>query len=91
MHNLEHGGVVLLYDCPTGCADDQSKIRDFIANAPKDASCGEVKIVAVDYPVPGQRFALVAWGWRQFIDTWDSRTAEPFYEAHINHGPELIP
>ncbi len=91
IHNLEHGGVVILYSCPTSCADDQSKIRDFISSAPKDAGFHEVKMVAVAYPVPGHRFALVAWGWRQFMDTWDVGVAERFYEAHVNHGPEAIP
>jgi len=91
VHNLEHGGIVILYSCPTACADDQSRIRDFLASAPKDASFHEVKIVAVPYPVPGHRFALIAWGWREFLDTWDAATVERFYEAHINHGPEAIP
>ncbi len=91
VHNLEHGGVVILHSCQNGCADDQSKIRDFLAGAPKDADFHEVKIVAVSYAVPGHRFALVSWGWRQFMDTWDAAVAERFYEAHINHGPEAIP
>lgn len=91
VHNLEHGGVVILYNCPTTCADDQSKIHDFISNAPRDPKFREVKIVAVAYPVPGHRFALVSWGWREFMDSWDAGTVERFYEAHVNHGPELIP
>jgi len=50
-----------------------------------------VKIVAVPYAVPGHRFAMVAWGWRLFMDNWDSGLAEKFYEAHVDNGPERIP
>ncbi len=105
VHNLEHGGVVILYNCPqpqpTGgaqlietdlsCPDSQSPVQDFISSAPPDALFHEVKIVATPYPVPGHRFAIVAWGWRLLMDSWDSGLAERFYEAHVDNGPERIP
>ncbi len=106
VHNLEHGGVVILYSCsPTpsspsttpgqggssSCADDKRRISDFVSAAPKDALFQEVKIVATDYRVPGHRFAIVAWGWRLFMDTWDDAEAERFYEAHVDNGPERMP
>ncbi len=105
LHNLEHGGVAILYDCPqpqaTGrarlvdtdlsCPDSQTPVQEFISSAPADALFHEVKIVATPYPVPGHRFAIVAWGWRLFMDSWDSGLAEKFYEAHVDNGPERIP
>ncbi len=105
LHNLEHGGVVILYQCPqpatTGgakligvplsCPDSQSPVQAFMTSAPKDALFREVKIVATPYPVPGHRFAIVAWGWRMFMDSWDPRLAETFYEAHVDNGPERLP
>ena len=105
VHNLEHGGVVILYTCPQpqaaggaklvetdlSCPDSQSPVQSFIASAPPDALFHEVKIVATPYPVPGHRFAVVAWGWRLFMDSWDSSLAERFYEAHVDNGPERIP
>jgi len=105
VHNLEHGGVVILYDCPqpqaTGraklietdlsCPESQSPVQNFMSSAPPDASFQEVKIVATPYQVPGHRFAIVAWGWRLFMDSWDSALAERFYEAHVDNGPERIP
>lgn len=105
VHNLEHGGVAILYECPQpkpsggaqlvetdlACPDEQSPIQDFMSSAPPEALFHEVKIVTTPYPVPGHRFALVAWGWRLFMDTWDSGLAETFYEAHVDNGPERIP
>jgi Protein of unknown function (DUF3105) len=105
VHNLEHGGVVILYVCPqpqaTGgaqlietdlsCPDSQTPVQNFMSSAPSDGLFHEVKIVAAPYPVPGHRFAIVAWGWRLFMDTWDPALAERFYEAHVDNGPERIP
>jgi len=105
VHNLEHGGVAILYECPqpqaTGgarlvgtdlsCPDSQAPVQEFLSSAPPDALFHEVKIIAAPYPVPGHRFAMVAWGWRLFMDIWDSGLAERFYEAHVDNGPERIP
>src|SRR5262249_47312180 len=30
VHNLEHGGVVLLYNCTTDCTADQATIKDWV-------------------------------------------------------------
>ncbi len=91
LHNLEHGGIAVLYNCPEGCPDDQEKIKRFRSSAPPDGTFHEVKIVATPYPVPGHRFALMAWGWRLFLDSWDANQARKFYNSHLNQGPELAP
>jgi len=91
VHNLEHGGVVLLYDCSTDCTADQASIKAWVARAPKDPRFSEVKLVAVRTAVPGHRFAMLAWGWRLYMDSWDPALAERFYVAHVDQGPEQIP
>jgi hypothetical protein len=96
VHNLEHGGVLILYSCaptksPGPCSDVQRKISQFVSAAPPDALFHEVKIVATEYAVPGHRVAIVAWGWRLFMDTWDDALAERFYEAHVDNGPVQVP
>jgi len=89
LHNLEHGGIAVLYNCSDRCPDDQEMIKTFMSNAPPDSTFHEVKIVAAPYPVPGHRFALMAWGWRLFLDSWDPNQARRFYDSHLNQGPEL--
>jgi hypothetical protein len=97
IHNLEHGGVVILYSCtatkssPEPCSDVQRRMIHFVATAPPEALFNRVRIVATEYAVPGHRFAIVAWGWRLFMDTWDDALAERFYEAHVDNGPERVP
>jgi hypothetical protein len=91
VHNLEHGGVGILIYCPSGCSDDQSAIRRFIAGAPAEDKTNEVKLIATSFPIPGHRLALVAWGWRLYLEAWDPKLAERFYEAHADQAPELVP
>ena len=83
--------MAILYNCPSGCPTDQTLISKFIDSALSEATFDEVKIVAVPYPVPGHRFALIAWGWRLFLDAWDAVQAERFYLSHVDHGPESVP
>jgi len=91
VHNLEHGGIAVLYSCPAGCASEQQQIKGLIDSAPPESHFNEVKLVAVPYQVPGHHFALVAWGWRLFLDNWDPDLARRFYENHVDKGPELVP
>jgi hypothetical protein len=91
LHNLEHGGVVILYSCSSGCPSDVGPIRRFMDSVPPDLEFGERKLLSTPYPVPGHPFALVAWGWRLFLDAWDPALALGFYQAHVDHAPERLP
>jgi hypothetical protein len=93
VHNLEHGGVVVLYDCPQACPEVTAMVRDALKNFPKD-SFGEVKLVSTPYQgLPnGAKTAAVAWQWVETYPT--SITYEQllaFFNAHVNHSPENVP
>ncbi len=34
MHNLEHGGVVFLYNCPLGCEDEIADLQSVMEARP---------------------------------------------------------
>ena len=87
VHSLEHGGVVVLFRD----AGDSSLASSFAARAPKESEFGEVKVVDAPYPNLTHRFALVAWGWVYYLDTWSDADALRFYAAHVDRGPEDIP
>ena len=91
VHNLEHGGIVILYSCPSGCGADTAAIRSFLGAAPQESEFHEVKLVVSPYAVPGHRFALLAWGWQMFLDSWDPALATKFYAAHVDRAPEERP
>ncbi len=89
VHSLEHGYIVLAYKPPVPdslLAEFNSMVADF----PK-SRFGNVKLVIVPYPEMLHPFALMAWGWRLEMETFDRGTVLKFYRAHVDRGPEDIP
>ncbi len=93
VHDLEHGGVALLYNCPTGCPDVVAIGHDAVKTFPVD-KYGEVKIVTTPYSgLPdGIQVAAVAW---QYIKLYRGDFSRDnflaFYNAHLDHSPEDVP
>jgi hypothetical protein len=95
IHNLEHGGMAILYNCPTGadCTTLQNSLEKYVRNlAPVEPTFGEVKVVLTPYSKGMQqhKVALVAWDYIEFLDSYDQALITRFYENHVNKGPEQI-
>lgn len=93
VHNLEHGGIVALYDCPSGCPEIVSQLNDAFKNFPKE-KYGEVKLVVSPYhPLPqGAQVTVLAWDTEyDFTKGFDENQLLAFYQQHVDHGPEDIP
>ena len=91
VHNLEHGGVVILFSCTSECAQYSHDIQALIAAAPSDPHFHEVKLLDAPLDMPGHPFAVVAWGWRMWLDHWDPGPVLDFYAQHVDQGPEWLP
>ena len=95
LHNLEHGGIAILYDCPSGtaCTTLKNSLETYVKNlAPVEPTYGEVKVVLTPYSRGMQKkVALVAWDYIEFLDSYDPAEITRFYENHVNKGPEQIP
>jgi cytoskeletal protein RodZ len=95
IHNLEHGGIAILYNCPTGadCTTLQNSLENYVKNlAPVEPTFNEVKVVLTPYSKGMQKkVALVAWDYIEFLDGYDQALITRFYENHVNKGPEQIP
>ena len=94
VHNLEHGGVAVLYDCPSGsaCTTLVNQLKNYVQNlAPIEPTFGEVKMVMTPYTRGMQnKVALVAWHWVEFLDGYNQAEITRFYEIHADKGPEQI-
>jgi hypothetical protein len=94
IHNLEHGGIAILYNCPSGtdCTTLQNSLENYVRNlAPVEPTFGEVKVVLSPYSKGMQKkVALVAWDYIEFLDAYDQAAITSFYENHVNKGPEQI-
>ena len=95
IHNLEHGGIVILYNCPSGddCTTLTNQLTNYVTNlAPADPTFNEVKIVMSPYSRGMQKkVALVAWDYIQFLDGYDQNAITRFYQNHVDQGPEQVP
>lgn len=83
VHNLEHGAVVYLYNCPDGCADDIAALSDFVRD-------GRPRALLTPYADMEHRFAVVSWGERLETDELDLDAFAKFYAEHHDHGLESI-
>jgi uncharacterized protein DUF3105 len=88
VHSLEHGYVVLLYNCPDGCPDDVDKLRKFYESAPKSAKYGYQKLIVQPYANMPHMFAAVAWTHLEEMDQLNLDEIGAFYRAYMDHGPE---
>lgn len=91
IHNLEHGAIVVLYNCPAGCADLVAQLRDAFQAFPRSKNFNRVKMVVVPYRDMERRLAYVAWGKVLETDQYDREQLLRFYNAYLDKGPELAP
>lgn len=86
VHNLEHGGIVIHYNCPDGCTELVGQLRDL-------ASGYRSKVLLAPRPDPGVkcRITLTAWTWLDCFDAFDAERINAFIRAHKDRGPELLP
>lgn len=94
VHDLEHGAVVITYNCPSGCAADLAKARAFIAALPVDPLCSQSggpqrRIVMTPDPSLDVEFAASSWGWTLKASCFESAVFAQFVAAHYGHGREV--
>ena len=94
VHNLEHGGVVFLYNCaPAGCPEVVAELEALQASLPRDPKCSEAlntrTIIVADPNLPaGVQVAAAAWGWGYTSTCLDTASLRSFYDARFGRGAE---
>lgn len=83
VHNLEHGGVVFLYDCPDGCEDDVATLTAWTATLPAGRWVLTPYSLMPDWP-----FAAVSWDHRLLTGCLDTDAFQTFFDEHVGRGPE---
>jgi hypothetical protein len=89
VHDLEHGAIVILYNCPGGCADEVAQAQALIDGLARDKNCGAapMKIVLAPAPDLTARWAAAAWTWTLRADCFDRQAFASFIGAHYE-GPD---
>jgi hypothetical protein len=92
VHSLEHGDVVVLYNCEatSDCEGLKTEIRNFVNSAPTHG-CDKPRLMAMPYsrglstPV-----SIVAWGVQLDLPAFDGDALLNFYKRYENRGPEQV-
>jgi hypothetical protein len=94
LHNEEHGGVVLIYNCPGGgCQSVVDGLTAIGTGLPQDPKCTPYAgvnakwLVTGDHLLPdGVQVAAAAWGWTYTASCLDSRSLTQFVLARYSQG-----
>jgi hypothetical protein len=92
VHNAEHGGIVLLYNCDPDCPDVVASLVDVARNMAPDPMCVAPitkRVILAEDPElpPGVQVAAVAWNYAYTASCFDPYVAK-FAKDHYAHGPE---
>jgi hypothetical protein len=90
LHNLEHGAVAFLYNCPSGCPEVVQQFQELYPTLQlgRNARRGSARALIFPYQDMDKQIAAVAWGWVLELDSFDKDQLTKFFDARIDRGPE---
>jgi hypothetical protein len=89
VHSLEHGGVVVLYNCPGGCDETRARLEGLFDALEPDETGKKRLVVAPDARIP-TRVAAIAWTWLLELEEADTATIGCFIAARKGKAPENL-
>lgn len=90
---MEHGAVVIAYNCPLGCDSEIAQIAAMLDARPADPLCVmpiKGRYVITPDPLLDTRFAAVAWGAMMKSDCLDLGALSNFVDMHYAKAPENV-
>lgn len=90
LHNLEHGGIVVLYNCPDGCPDTVAALKKLAEQVPNSGFGNQKILVAPDAKIASKIVAL-AWTRELDLSDFDRPRLLEFYKRWVDAGPEAVP
>jgi hypothetical protein len=88
VHNLEHGGVAIFYNCPEGCPEIVEPLSAMVQRGVAD----DMELLLSPYSGMEYRISLNAWTFIEQFDEYDEDRVRAFIEAHHNspNAPEAL-
>lgn len=90
VHNLEHGGIVVLYKCPDGNCPERVQQLQALYDATPPSKYGNKKIVIVPYENMEAEFMAIAWNIQLPLMEFNQDAILGFYSRNVDHGPEDV-
>jgi hypothetical protein len=91
VHGLEHGAVVIAYNCADGCPDQVAAAKELVAATPPKPGCSRAPVIMTPDPTLDVPFAASAWGFTLRARCFDRDRFAAFIQRRANQGPEKIP
>lgn len=93
VHDLEHGAIVVTYNCPGGCASEVAQAQAMIDALPADPLCPEGgalqrRVILTPDPLLDVRWGASAWGWTLRASCFEPQVFTQFATDHYAQGPE---
>lgn len=90
IHNMEHGGVVFLYNCPGGCPDLTTKLEALLKDRSVFSKYGYAKFIVIPYTKIPNKLTVVAWNYYLPLADYDDAAVRKFIKEHQDNGPEDV-
>ncbi len=78
LHNLEHGGIAVFYNCPDGCPELVAQLTGIVDEALGNGA----KILMAPHPDAASQISLVAWTFLDEFDVFDEDRVREFVNNH---------
>ncbi|MFN2582799.1 MAG: DUF3105 domain-containing protein [Candidatus Dormibacteria bacterium] len=88
VHNLEHGYVAILYNCPSGCDTQFQQLRTWYKGLPPESGVPYPRVVILPYANMNVPFAAVSWDWYDPIPVFSIDEVQKFYDNHKGNAAE---
>ena len=88
VHNLEHGYIAVLYNCPSGCTTEFNALHDWYKSLPPTPGFPYPKAIVLPYSSMDVPFAVESWDWYDPMPVFSLDEVKKFYANHENNGAE---
>ena len=78
IHNLEHGGISITYNCPEECKQLIENLKEIVT----EARSNNLKVLLSPYPNMSTKISLTAWTFIDSLDTYDAERIKKFINSH---------
>jgi hypothetical protein len=88
VHNLEHGGIGIFYDCPDGCDALVAQLTEVVDKAIENNG----KVLLAPHSGTGATITLAAWTFMDQFEAFDSERISDFVNSHESsaNAPEPL-